>query len=191
MTSLLLSRMAPICGIVHFAMIAKESAMKLNDILADETRLKSLVARFWPKVKKAEIDECWDWIAKAKHPFGYGRMTAGRGVNLKAHQVSYALANGPIPSVMNVLHSCDRPSCCNPNHLRLGTQKDNSADAVSRKRNSPPPHRMGAAHHNAKFTDEIARVIATDRRSARVVAAEYGICEMTVYRHRKGIAWAA
>jgi hypothetical protein len=164
------------------------SRERLNAIIFDQAMRASLEARFWPKVDRRGDDECWDWIAKAKHPFGYGRMTAGRGFHLKAHQIAYALANGRIGRE-EIRHSCDRPQCCNPAHLVAGTHTDNMADAKTRGRASAPPRRFGEKHHKTKFSEQDALAICRDSRPARLVAPEYGVCQATIWRLRKGESW--
>ena len=54
---------------------------------------------------------------------------------MNAHRFSYVLHNGPVPEDMVVMHLCDTPLCVNPEHLRLGTQKDNLQDMYSKRRN--------------------------------------------------------
>jgi hypothetical protein len=164
------------------------SRMRLNAIICDLKARMALEARYWPKVDRRGDDECWDWIAKAHHPYGYGRMTAGRGVNLKAHQIAYALTNGPLGKEV-VRHSCDRPQCCNPSHLIAGTQADNMADAKAKGRTKNPPVHLGEKHPKAKFSEWDALTICQDRRSAWIVARQYGISSKTVYRLRRGETW--
>lgn len=158
----------------------------LTKILADEAARKNLEARYWPKVGKASDEACWLWLAKARHPYGYGRMTAGRGVNLKAHQIGWALANGPIPDGKLVLHRCDNPGCSNPSHLFLGDQTDNMGDAKRKGRMSDPPVYWGEAHHNSKLTDRQVMDIRGDTRPAAALAAEYGVTARTIFRIRRG-----
>ena len=162
----------------------------LTNIINDPLRRANLEQRFWPKVSKGLDDDCWPWIAKAVHPFGYGRMTSGRGVNLKAHQISWALVNGPIPNGKIIAHRCDNPRCCNPSHLFCATMRDNTHDMISKGRWEKPPIRRGSRHALAKLEEAKIIEIRSDPRSAPVVAAEYGVCPMTIYRIRKRKAWS-
>lgn len=86
--------------------------------------------RFWSKVNKT--DGCWIWTAY-RDDKGYGCF-GFRGKVWKAHRVAYELATGPIPTGAHILHSCDNPSCVNPEHLRAGTHADNMRDKVARGR---------------------------------------------------------
>lgn len=96
-----------------------------------------MVERFWKRVDKRDDDECWDWTG-GLDSCGYGmlRVPGPRSSHKKARssRVAWEIANGPIPDGMCVLHSCDRPKCCNPRHLRLGTQADNTRDKMERGR---------------------------------------------------------
>lgn len=89
-------------------------------------------SKFWKKVNKLSDDECWLWIAH-KIPSGYGQFNA-MGKIMRAHRVSWILKNGPIPPEKVICHKCDNPSCVNPNHLFLGTLKDNSRDMIKKGR---------------------------------------------------------
>lgn len=93
---------------------------------------EATLERFWSKVDRRGQDECWPWFgALIKH--GYGQFYTHERKYL-AHRISCSLAH-PNPNAMpNVLHSCDNPRCCNPGHLRWGTQADNVRDAVERGR---------------------------------------------------------
>lgn len=86
-------------------------------------------------------NDCWMWAGKSFTKAGYGRVVfrfAGSR-RLKAvypHRLAYAIFKGPIPEGYVVMHSCDNPSCCNPNHLSVGTHTDNMQDCISKGRYS-------------------------------------------------------
>ncbi len=99
---------------------------------------QSIINRFWPKVKVDQPDKCWEWKACKLPPCGYGLLSDVKGKSpLRAHRVSWEIHNGPIPKGLHVLHNCDNPSCVNPAHLAVGTQKDNIMAASSRGRLNP------------------------------------------------------
>lgn len=107
--------------------------------------------RFWAKVNKT--DGCWLWMA-GKKLSGYGQLQMGTFRNPKqmsSHRLSWSLANGPIPPGMSVCHKCDVPSCVRPDHLFLGTQKQNLADMVKKGRHARVAPK-GEAHCHAKLT---------------------------------------
>lgn len=91
--------------------------------------------RFWANVVKR--DGCWSWTAR-KARFGYGAMEVDCKP-ARAHRLSWEIHHGPIPAGLWVLHKCDNPECANPDHLYLGTTKDNFRDMIERgrHRNSP------------------------------------------------------
>jgi hypothetical protein len=90
-----------------------------------------VVARFWAKVNKTE-EGCWLWTA-GHDGSGYGSLKIS-GKQIKAHRISYTLANGAIPDGLWVLHKCDTPRCVRPDHLFIGTSKDNVQDMIKKRR---------------------------------------------------------
>ena len=93
------------------------------------------VVRFWAKVDKSK--DCWEWMGN-KDKYGYGRFWIS-DADYFAHRVSLKIVNDIKFNGLNSLHKCDNPSCVNPDHLFLGTQKDNMIDKVvkGRHRNRP------------------------------------------------------
>jgi len=101
------------------------------------------IAKFWSNVNVGKNRQCWEWT-RGRQGAGYGAAYiddgSGRRVQMLAHRVACAIAHGPAPDgKASALHSCDNPPCCNPAHLRWGSQKENTADAIDRDRASPPP----------------------------------------------------
>lgn len=66
---------------------------------------------------------------------GYPQV-AHKGKNAPAHRKFYEELFGDIPKGLLVRHKCDNPLCVNPEHLELGTHKDNSEDMVKRGRSA-------------------------------------------------------
>lgn len=93
--------------------------------------------RFWDKVTPSSNNDCWYWQGSL-YSNGYGYLhISGRGRGRKtglAHKVSYSLHKGPIPEDLVVMHSCDNRSCVNPQHLSLGTRKENMQDCLKKGR---------------------------------------------------------
>jgi hypothetical protein len=173
--------------------------------------------RFWEKVVRLGNDECWGWNGSTS-TWGYGKISAGgRGGKLKdAHRVSWAIHNGPIPSGLWVLHTCDNPPCTNPRHLFLGTPLDNvrdmrakgrgmSGDAHTARTNStylergdqhwshrdPGKVRRGVAMWNARFVDaDIASIrLRAKKEPAQKIAKDYGVCRATIENIAKRRTW--
>lgn len=76
--------------------------------------------------------DCWIWTG-ATNGNGYGRFVYD-GIHIYAHRAALAFAVGEIPPGMVACHSCDNPPCVNPDHLRVGTMKDNVRDMHERGR---------------------------------------------------------
>ncbi len=77
-------------------------------------------------------NHCWLWEG-AKHRQGYGNI-AFRGKPCLVHRIVWVVFIGKIPNGMKVCHKCDVTSCCNPDHLFLGSQKDNVRDGIDKGR---------------------------------------------------------
>lgn len=77
-------------------------------------------------------NQCWLWNA-AKTPKGYGVFWDTVKLWL-AHRYAYTIYKGIIPEKLHVCHSCDNPSCVNPDHLWLGTNLQNRLDSKNKNR---------------------------------------------------------
>lgn len=121
-------------------------------------------ARFWAKVNKAGPTQahmespCWLWTA-GKIRDGYGRFKV-KGKTMGSHRVAYILANGSIAEGLCILHICDLPACVRVSHLRSGTNAENSADMVAKKR-------QAKGKRNGSYTKPESRPRG-DRNGARL-----------------------
>jgi len=92
---------------------------------------KSDVNRFWDLVEvKDSKDECWNWKLSSER---YGHFSH-KSRQYKSNRMAYFISTGQDPKEMEVMHSCDNPKCCNPNHLSLGTHWENMQDMAEKGR---------------------------------------------------------
>ncbi len=92
--------------------------------------------RLWSRVdKSAGPDGCWLWTGSCKNT-GYGQINVGNRP-VYTHRLAYELSTGePIPAGMHIDHICHVRHCCNPQHLRLATNKQNHENYQGARRNS-------------------------------------------------------
>lgn len=96
---------------------------------------RNLLTRLLDKVKINETTDCWEWQG-GKNNIGYGMIRDEQKMRT-THRVSYEEHNQvKIPKLLCVCHSCDNTICVNPNHLWLGTHKQNSQDMFNKQRNN-------------------------------------------------------
>jgi hypothetical protein len=117
---------------------------------------------------------CWECTSLAKDRDGYIRI-AFDGKDSRLHRYIYALINGEIPAGLCILHSCDNPSCSNPQHLSLGTVAENCHQKIIRGRNKT----------GKKLTDAQKRLIQTSNKSILETAREFSCSHKTVINLRK------
>jgi hypothetical protein len=128
------------------------------------------VERFWNLVEKRGDDECWLYKG-FRDKDGYGMFSIpsitrtvktgphkghNKWVTVRSNRVAFKIANDAIDSRM-VLHSCDNPPCCNPFHLRQGTNEQNAQERDDKKRSGwitkPEQIKRGEHAGRAKLTE--------------------------------------
>ena len=91
-------------------------------------------SRFEDKIMFEPMTGCWIWTGATRGNNHYGALKISQTKSVLCHRLSYEMYKESIPSNLKVLHTCDNPLCCNPNHLVLGTQLDNIQDRVKKHR---------------------------------------------------------
>jgi len=142
---------------------------------------------FWDRVQRLGDSECWPWTASVLHD-GYGHAWFERR-GQPAHRVAWKLLRGPIPDGLFVLHRCDNPPCCNPDHLFLGTKGDNNRDRAAKGRSRS---RRGSQVANSKLTEaDVLRIRdLLGRVPQDVIAARFGVSRGVVSHVATGRSWA-
>ena len=144
-------------------------------------RWERVEVRFWAKVNKRADEQCWPWQG-SKDQDGYGKF----GCNfIRSHRMAYELTHGLIPTGMCVCHICDNPLCCNPAHLWLGTNAENTSDKVSKGR-----HPRGAVVVTAKLSPDDVKAIRSLNLSQGKIAEAFGIGQTQVSRIMSRESWA-
>lgn len=144
--------------------------------------------RFWSKVDKRSEDECWLWRAST-WGIGYGSFRL-RGKSLSAHRFAYEDAFGESPGTLCVLHKCDNPPCCNPKHLFLGTNQDNTDDCIKKGRFIKP--QKGEDHPMRKLSNDDVKKMRKLYRSGHAcpeIATMFNVKRVTVAYAVFGKTW--
>lgn len=125
--------------------------------------------------------DCWLYDG-AKEINGYGYLTnpiPSGARYITAHKLAWIFTHGSVPKGMLVLHRCDIRACCNPEHLFLGTNADNTADKMYKER------------YQGKLTAAQVREIRTlfptwKFGMGKEVARKYGVSEVVICKLRQG-----
>ena len=140
---------------------------------------KTTLERFEAKFEPCPITGCWLWNANTTR--GYYGCFRFVGKVKGAHRVAYELYIGPIPDGLHVLHTCDVPLCVNPDHLFLGTHRDNMQDRNRKGRASTKlcPKQVLAIYQRARIGERQANI-----------AKDYHIRREVVSKIKTGNLWA-
>lgn len=170
------------------AKIASNPVLHLLEGRAGDLR----VMRFWSLTDMRGPDECWDWKGSV-NTSGYGRFKAASYTTVGAHRFSLVAHTRTDHTDLLAIHSCDRPVCVNPHHLRWGTVQDNSDDMVERGRHRSPDQ-AGFSNGACKLSPEqFAGVIAGFRAGLnnKQIAEGLPVDHALISRIRRGRSWAS
>lgn len=138
---------------------------------------------FWKRVNVQSSTECWEWKLTPNARYGGVKAFGEQG----AHRIAYFLVHGTIPRELCVLHTCDNPKCCNPEHLFLGTNLVNSLDMKAKKRQL-----YGERNRNARLDRQDAadiRALYGAGFKQIDLAAMYGVAQTHISRIVNHVQW--
>lgn len=121
---------------------------------------------------------CWEWKGSL-NTHGYGQLADGSGAPAQAHRAAFEVFHGIAPGASDVCHSCDNRQCINPDHLFLGSRRDNLQDMSKKERNATGEYRPDFKITGAQV-DEIRLAYDLGGRSQKNIAAEYGVSQQLI-----------
>lgn len=115
---------------------------------------------------------------------GYGKISCyferigkdkRRNGTIKTHRLAYLLKHGEIPNDLHILHSCDTPSCVNPDHLRVGTHQENMTERTVR----------GKSYGARPYANRTRiRQLLSEGLTIKEVAQAVGVHYTTIEKHK-------
>lgn len=166
---------------------------KIRERLADQV----LLDRAMKKVDHSDSQKCWEWSG-ALGRGGYGTLWDGTRT-AQAHRLVFEATHGMLLGRWQlVCHSCDNPRCVNPEHLWLGTPKENTQDMIKKGRRVQSPlcgnalkngGAAGSKNNMAKLDDDKVQEIRTSSESAINLAKKFGVKPGAIYKIRSGQRW--
>lgn len=158
---------------------AEKNALAMKDMRLRQSG--SLMDRFFSRFVKLD-NGCWQWRSHTDKD-GYG-ILPGTNQNTRAHRLSYEMHHGKIPDGLIVCHHCDNPGCVNPDHLFIGTQKDNAQDALKKGR-----HYIGEKNGRSKLTRQNIEEILNSKLNGQQLAEKFRVTRSTINNVRRGVTW--
>ena len=105
-----------------------------NEVRVGHQKMDITKNRIESKAERVTESGCWIWTGTVTSR-GYGQLIS-HNKKVYAHRASFQAFVGDIPDGMVVCHACDNVHCVNPDHLFLGTQKDNLQDMKHKGRST-------------------------------------------------------
>ena len=136
---------------------------------------------------KENENGCFECISHHKNNDGYAKIKINNKM-VFLHRYIYEEMYGFIPEDMVVRHKCDNPSCINPEHLELGTHKENMKDKKERNRGKTC-NRRGENNTQAKLTRKQVEEIRKDKRIHREIAKDYNVSRQLIGKIKNNEIW--
>jgi hypothetical protein len=150
--------------------------------LAGSKRYGSVMDRIERDTHYEPNSGCWLYAGPIDDS-GYGRVRVERK-KVRVHHFTFQKDNGPLAKGKVVMHSCDMPCCWNPDHLSIGTHRDNTQDSVKKDR-----WPVGERNVGAKLTNEDIAAIRASFETHRALGSEYGVAHSTIGNIKRRKKW--
>lgn len=160
-------------SIPHYELNDKQNLERLSNLLNKNTK---------------KTDGCWLWTSsRSKHGYGHLRW---KNKYISAHRASYMLFHGEIQKNLVVCHKCDNPPCVNPDHLFIGTRKDNMQDMIKKGR----AHFVAQYNHpmkkiNFDIAEKIRMLIKNKEKSICEISKEFNLSKDYIYNIKNNKVW--
>ncbi len=189
----IITKVCPNCGAMFVWRDTPSRQRRYCSIVCQHVGLRSQEADVWNRIERG--NGCWPWKGARSIRGGYGTLNY-KGRLWPAHRLVWALThpNDPLPEV--VMHTCDNPPCCRPDHLIAGTHLLNVHDKCAKGRaNLPTPEKRlrGMQQSLAKLNDDQIREIRArylNGESSPKLAHEYGVNHTLILRIHHHKVWA-
>jgi hypothetical protein len=127
--------------------------------------------------------ECWECTSHKKGTNGYFFVMRNR-IMYPMHKFMYEQKYGIVPEGMLACHTCDNPSCINPDHIFIGSPADNTHDMIIKKRNS-----FGEKHPHTKFKETDIIAILKSEQTYEKIAANFGVTKSAISHIKNKRSW--
>ena len=139
--------------------------------------------RFMSFVSPEPNSGCWLWTGSTTACGGYGQINLG-GTPVRAQRASFEFFKKTIIKNKVICHTCDVPSCVNPDHLFCGTHNDNSKDKVLKNRQS-----RGEGRPSSKLKEADVLYVKSSEQSGGALGRKFGVSRSVISKIRRGEGW--
>ncbi len=166
-------------------LIQEEIKKKIKYRMIDNNYLREeYMDRICSKIIVNKTNHCWEWHGSLCRQYGCLYCFSKQ---YRAHRFFYMLyVNNFIPDDKYILHKCDNPKCCNPQHLFLGTQHDNISDMYNKHRQ---PDVKGINNGRSILTEKDALDIRQSVYKYSELAKQYHVSKSTIQRIKSYETW--
>ena len=151
-------------------------------------KIISLKERLYSKISIDSETNCWNMIPFKGHR--YPKIQINKKCE-RAHRVSYEITYGLIPKEFHCLHKCDNTHCINPNHLFLGTHKENMHDMIKKNRDKKDGPKGTRCAQHILDDEKVIQILNLLKkgRTQIYIARKYHVSQQNISRIKNNKQW--